>query len=156
MSYRFAQLILLLLTSLLSACANVITPASSRVAESELVLPQFPNLFGSRPAIPGPDAVQQLTPEQEQKFLAYFHAPQNSAAKPHQRVANYLFENTLGLQYEGQTYTAALTLTFNKGDCLSLAVLTTALARLAAVNIRYQLVDTNPVFGLTSNLVYKG
>src|SRR5688572_3078851 len=123
----------LCILGLLAACANVAVPAASSESDRISTLPQFPHKFGSRPAIEAPDAVQLLTAEQQQDFLAYFNAPQNQSVKPYTRLANYLFEHTLSLQFEAHTYTAAQTLDLNKGDCLSLAILTTALARLANV-----------------------
>lgn len=140
---------------MLAACAHVAPQVVTVVAVEESALPEFPNVFGDRPMIPTADQVSRLTPAQEQEFLAYFNAPENQAVKPYQRVSRYLFENTLSLQYEETTYTAAETLNFNKGNCMSLAILTTALVRLAGVDIDYQLVDSAPVFGLTGNVVSK-
>ena len=125
------------------------------IVEAELVLPEFPNLFGSRPIIAEPDAVQRLTPEQQSDFLTYFNLPANQQIPPPVRIANYLFDKTSTLQYESQTYTAAQTLVMNKGNCLSLAILTTALAKLANLDVDYQLVDSSPVFALSGNVVNK-
>ena len=155
MSGKCQRLVLFAFASLLIACANVTPPARVPLFESKPVLPEFPNHFGARPFIPDVDAVLQLTQEQEQNFLAYFNLPANQVIKPHMRVSNYLFDNTINMQYEDSTYTAARTLELNKGNCMSLAILTTALARLADVDINYQLVDSSPVFGLEGNLVSK-
>jgi Tfp pilus assembly protein PilF len=155
MNCKFHQLAILALLCLLNACAHVDAPGSMRIVDTELVLPEFPNPFGSRPAIAGPDSIQRLTPAQEQQFLVYFNRPENQSIKPHIRIFNYLFENTLTLQYDDNTYTAAQTLELNKGDCLSLAILTTALARVVGLDVHYQLVDSSPVFGLAGNLVNK-
>ncbi len=155
MNCKFPQLLILAFLCLLNACANTVAPASLSIAGEELALPEFPNLFGSRPGIAQPDAVQRLAPEQEEDFLTYFNLPENQSVRPHMRLAGYLFESTRTLQYENRTYTAAETLEFNGGNCLSLAILTTALARLVDLDINYQLVDSSPVFGLAGNLVSK-
>jgi Tfp pilus assembly protein PilF len=156
MNCNFRWFAILPLLCLLNACAsNVGAPASISIEEAPLVLPEFPNLFGSRPVIAEPDSVQRLTPEQEQDFLTWFNLPENQAVRPHMRLSSYLFESTRTLEYENRTYTAAQTLELNSGNCMSLAVLTTALARLAGLKVNYQLVDSSPVFGLTGSLVSK-
>ncbi len=43
-----------------------------------------------------------------------------------------------------------------RGNCMSLAVLTTALAKLVDVPVQYQLVDTDPVYDLARNLAVRG
>ncbi len=48
--------------------------------------------------------------------------------------------------YYSDTNTANESLTQNQGNCLSLAIVTTALAMLANVDIGYQLVETEPVY----------
>ena len=151
---RFRQLTILGGILLLGACTAVSTPALTEAVENEPA-PQFLDLFGERPDIPQLDTVLTLTPQQQQAFLEYFNLPKNQTVPPYMRVANYLFENTLNLQYDGITLTAAQTLELNKGNCMSLALLTTALVKLANVDISYQLVDSSPVFGLTDNLVKK-
>ena len=58
--------------------------------------------------------------------------------------------------YQGETFTAQEALQNGSGNCLSLAILTTALAKLAGVETDYQLVDSAPVFESHGNIVYKG
>ncbi len=147
--------VVLVLMWMLSACTSVATPGATDESASEPAAPEFLDLFGSRPAIPTPEQILHLTSEQEQKFLEYFNRPQNQTVLPYLRVANYLFENTTNLQYDGVTLTAAQSLELNKGNCLSLALLTTALAKLVNVGISYQLVDSSPVFGMSEDLVKK-
>jgi Tfp pilus assembly protein PilF len=153
---RFPVLALILpaFICLLNACASV-APTSMNVVEAKLVLPEFPNLFGSRPPIAAPEIVQSLTPAQQQDFLTYYNLPENQQVQPPMRIANYLFKKTRTLQYENRTYSAAQTLALNKGNCLSLAILTTALAKLVNLDVDYQLVDSSPVFALTGNVVSK-
>jgi len=55
--------------------------------------------------------------------------------------------------YYSDTYTATDSLLENKGNCLSPAILTKALADLVDVEVGYQLVETAPVFKKEGNII---
>ncbi|WP_308366779.1 MULTISPECIES: tetratricopeptide repeat protein [unclassified Microbulbifer] len=136
----------------LQACASTSSTDVSEV--SEFV---FSNEgFGERPVIPGPDAIHRLDEEQRRHFLGYLHSPGNAATPVHRRVYYYLESLTTGFDYHGETFTASEALAANSGNCLSLAILTTALAELAGIEIGYELVDAPPVFELNGSIVAKG
>lgn len=153
-----SPLVLLSLAGLLQACAG----SSLEVAPTDPdPLPQLnltgpDNFFGARPRIPSPDQLHSLTPEQQREFIDYFSDDDRAHIPGHRRVADYLQEVTRDFRYDGVTLDAATTLREGRGDCLSLAILTTALARLAGIEIGYQLMDDEPVFEFNGNVISKG
>ena len=112
--------------------------------------------FGPRPDLPTVDEIHQLSPEQAKDFLDYMQSPVNANRKPHDRLFNYLEDFTRQFEYEGVTYSAGDTLTHRLGNCMSLAILTTALAQLSGLEIDYQLMDDVPVFEFNGKYVTKG
>lgn len=112
--------------------------------------------FGPRPAIPTPADLHRLTPEQQRHFLAYMNRPSLSTMAPNLRLYQYLDDVTSDYAYEGVTYNASDTLHLNSGNCMSLAVLTTALADLAGIEVGYELMDDIPVYEFNDTLVKKG
>lgn len=142
---------LLLLLLLLQACAQVATAPAVEP-------PWFgdSSRFGPRPALTTPDELHRLELEQQQAFLNHFHHPSRAHVPAHVRLAQYV-ENQVGsYQYSPDTLTAAEVLQRNSGNCLSLAIVTTALAELAGVDIRYQLMDDQPVYEYQGNVVIRG
>ncbi len=113
-------------------------------------------LFDPRPGLPSDQDIHRLTPAQVTNFFDYFNDIEHQPIPPHKRVYAYLEEITAEFSYHNKTYTAAQTLELSQGNCLSLAILTTALARLANVDIGYQLADAQPVFEHNESIVLKG
>jgi len=114
------------------------------------------DLFGEQPEIISVEEIFNLSDEQQKAFLRYFKSPIRQYTLPHERVSSYLQNITMDFGYQGETFTAHEALQSTSGNCLSLAILTTALAKLAAVELEYQLVDSVPVFESHDNIVYKG
>ncbi|MFT5693664.1 MAG: Flp pilus assembly protein TadD [Oceanicoccus sp.] len=112
--------------------------------------------FSSRPDIAGVEEIHQLSFSQQQHFLSYFHDYRRRKVPSHERVANYLENFVDEFRYRNETYSAAQTLALSQGNCLSLAILTTALANLANIEVGYQLADSIPVFSFSDNVVFKG
>jgi Tfp pilus assembly protein PilF len=112
--------------------------------------------FGEAPEIIGIEDVFRLSREQEADFLKYFHSPLRRNTPAHERVYTYLQDITMDFGYQGETLTAKEALQSSSGNCLSLAILTTALAKLANVDAAYQLVDSAPIYESHGDIVYKG
>ena len=112
--------------------------------------------FSSPPFIPTLTEVHQLTESQKEHFLSYFNSPSRLHIPAHERLYDYLDRITGNFHYQERTLNAAETLAQKRGDCMSLAVLTTALAELADIPIQYQLVDADPVYELAPNLAVRG
>ena len=114
------------------------------------------DIFSERPRISTPREIHRLTPKQQAEFLAYFNSEARGSTPAHQRVSNYLEEITVGFNYHRDTNSAATALERSEGNCLSLAILTTAIAKLANVEAGYQLVDSDPVFEFNEQVILKG
>lgn len=148
---RPLTLLTLLCCVLLQGCAQV-RPLS------DVALPALGDVsrFGPRPDVMTVDALHTLRPAQEAAFLEYFRHPSRAYVAPHQRLYQYL-ENKVGTyRFTSDTLTASEVLTSKGGNCLSLAILTTALAQLAGIEIRYQLMDDRPVYEYQGSVVIRG
>ena len=155
MSFSFARLFLIHCVVYLMAC-SVIQQAPVPLA-TPIFSVRYDTPFTRRPDIKGVDGIHRLSFAQQQHFLSYFYDNRRRNIAPHERVANYL-ENFVDkkFKYHNETYTAEQTLALSQGNCLSLAILTTALANLANVEVGYQLADSIPVFSFSDDVVFKG
>ncbi len=97
-----------------------------------------------------------LSENQEQAFFEYSNDPKRRNLAAHKLVKQYLESVTQDFDFHNDTRTASEALQTSEGNCLSLAILTTALADLAGVEVGYQLADSTPVFELTGSVVSKG
>lgn len=148
----------LVLLALLCACSSLSEQDSAAEVAPAIhdAIEASAGHFGVRPDIPSPEMIHQLTAEQAEHFLAFFHDPDLAYLSPNRRIVAYMDHRVAGFSYHGSTYTASQAFTHNAGNCLSLAILTTALAKLAGVPIDYQLMDDEPVFQFHNTLVEKG
>jgi Tfp pilus assembly protein PilF len=135
--------------ALLASCTSIDQPVTT--ADSK---PEFPNIFSEKPEMAALGDIHQLSPEQEDDFLGYFNDPANQLIAEHQRLANYLANNNFLYEYE--TYTASEALAYNRGNCMSLAVVTTALANLIDIQIDYELIDSSPIYRLSGSVANRG
>ena len=88
----------------------------------------------------------ELSASQIEDFKAYFFAEHRKDQKPHLRFYDYLETKLSFFSYRGATLPAGQALAQQSGNCLSLAILTTALAKLANLEVTYQKVDSRPIF----------
>lgn len=152
-------LFVLLMASLLAGCAGLEhSPRDNTTAvQNEKPALSFEsNLFGEPPDIIDVDDIYHLSAEQQEAFLTYFNHPARQGIPEHRRVYEYLESITMNFGYKGDTYAAAEALNNSSGNCLSLAILTTALAKLAGVETGYQLVDSAPVFESQGSVIFRG
>jgi len=147
---------LILCVCLLSAC----TQQAVVVVEAEPPQPKisYPKLdvLGASPKMLEPEQLFVLTAQQETDFLAYFNDPVFEEVLPNSRVAAYLQHSTFDFSYMPATLVASESLDLGEGNCMSLAILTTALAQAAGVKINYQLIDSSPVFEQKDDVIVKG
>lgn len=138
---------------LLTACSSMDPLRDTSDADS---IPNLPSQFGDRPDIISLGDIHRLSPAQEMEFFDYYDDPANLDVEPHLRLADFLFNNANNFLYENRTYSASEALSLGRGNCMSLAVVTTALASLANLDIQYQLIDSSPVFELKDTVANKG
>jgi len=145
--------------SLFAACANspVETPLVDKTIIEDVV-EQFPMLnskkFGQELEFLNPSKITSLSKEQEEAFFAFYNSEQNKEKPGHQRLYEYLqaFGNTF--TYKNFTKQASQTFATQSGNCMSLAVLTTALAKAANIDIKYQLVNRIPVYQEYGSVIF--
>ena len=159
MKKNFLTGLTLILLSLLAACtsAPVAIPLVD-VTIIEDVKDNFPSLnstqFGEELQFENEDEILALNAEQKKHFMAYFNSHSNSKKPSHQRVYEYLQDFGSDFEYGNLTSNAKTTLANSTGNCMSLAVLTAALARSADIEIKYQLVNRVPVFQEYGSVVF--
>ncbi|WP_237132747.1 tetratricopeptide repeat protein [Pseudohongiella sp. O18] len=143
--------------SLLVALLLVLQACAARpYGDIDTLLADLADLHGSRPDIVTPDDVHYLTDQQKSEFLDYFNRLELSAYPAHQRLYFYMKDKESGFNYQTETLPAAETLETNSGNCLSLAIRTTALAQLVGLDVGWQLMSEAPVYDLTGPYVEKG
>lgn len=152
---RIGALCAMTLLGLVQGCATDGAPSTRVIEASTLVFPDG-DRYGQRPPIPQPADFLALTVDQQSAFLRYFNDPYYAHIPAHQRVFSYLEGFTSGFNYQGDTLSASEAFAINGGNCLSLALMTTALADLAGVRIGYQLLDDVPVYEVQGTVVEKG
>lgn len=158
-----AWLGILLAGGLLQACATSGGPASGPAATTPPPVPaslqahaETGGPFGPRPAIPAASDLFALTDLQIEAFHAFMDAPEARQAGRHRRLYQYIDEFSRQFNYQDDTLVASTALATRSGNCLSLAILTTALAQAADIQIGYQLVSDAPVYEMDGQVVLKG
>lgn len=112
--------------------------------------------FGERPQVVGVADIFALSDEQQRRYIEYFDDPSRRDVPAHRRVYEYLELVTSDFDFHSDTNTAAEALASSEGNCLSLAIVTTALADLVGVDVGYHLVNSSPVFELNGSVARKG
>jgi Tfp pilus assembly protein PilF len=131
------------------------SPDAAQVTEAPFSF-NTPGLFTGTEAIATPTDLHTLTPAQLADFRAWMEDPDAHRVPRHQRLFDYLQKITHEFTYYGATTSASNALLQRNGNCMSLAVLTTALAEAAGIEIGYQLMEDTPVFEYEGSLVVKG
>ena len=144
----------------LVACAKqnalMATSKSVQTLDSSTFLFENSTRFGARPNISEPTSLFLLSDQQREDFSLWLAHPARAQSPAHRNVYDYLEQSTYRFNYLGRTHIASQALGQEEGNCLSLAILTTALARLAKVEVRYQLVDSSPIFEQGEIAIAKG
>ncbi|MCH8862823.1 MAG: tetratricopeptide repeat protein [Proteobacteria bacterium] len=146
--------------ALLVACTTSEPPPPAAsvagIAETRQLLQDIPAFAGARPALVSSDEIYRLSAARRDAFLDYYHDPMNRNVPGHKRIGQYLLSSKSAFNYIPETRTADEVYELEGGNCLSLANITTALARLAGVEVGYQLRDDIPVYELQENIILRG
>lgn len=139
--------------ALLCSCAQ-----HSGQNANALSLPQtsehwFMPASGEQVQLPTTNDFYQLTTAQQQHVLEFFHAPAQQTLPPHQRLYSYLEQHLINFNYEGKNTLASATMTNMSGNCVSLALLVTALAQLVDVEVGYRASYAEPMLDFSANVV---
>ncbi len=127
-----------------AACQST---SDKRLVQAEpTTLPEWQSAEFAALPIETPEMLFNLTAEQKAAFLAYYNDPNNADTSSNFRLYQYLDQLVKNFSYVGDTFTAEEALNKQSGNCLSLAILTTALARLVNLDVYYQTVHTEPLY----------
>ena len=94
-----------------------------------------------------------LTIPQQNTIISAVKKKQQQGFKLHQALYEVLQNELTNFTYYGETYNAETAMRLNKGNCMSLAVLTTAYAKLLGLEFSYREVSTLPVFEKKNNFI---
>ncbi len=100
------------------------------------------------------DELLELTPPQQQQFLAFYHDRDQARMQPHYRINQYLKQRLSGIEFGTRTLPVAETVGRELGNCMSLALVTTAYARLVGVDIGWQLSPARPYYSSQGTVIY--
>lgn len=102
--------------------------------------------LADKPPMHTPDELFTLPESAKRQFLDFYNAASERDTLGHKRIYNYLSNRINNFNYYSATHTAAQAEQTNSGNCLSLAILTTAYAKLANINISYVEMTSAPVY----------
>lgn len=142
------------LAYLVAGCAS----QSTRLVERQAIAQRAPALnvalFEPSPPVPEFADMIALTQEQKAEFLRFFNSGVNSRYEAHQRVFEYLTRRLGDTRFLYRTLPASTTVASRSGNCMSLALVTTAYARLAGIDVGWQLADADPMYSSEGSVVY--
>ena len=96
----------------------------------------------------------RLTVEQQRTFLNLYQKKLAKNPLPHKAVSQVLINNLINFTYDSNTFTASNAMSKNSGNCMSLAILTTAFAQQVDVDVNYRVVHALPVFEKRGNIIF--
>jgi tetratricopeptide (TPR) repeat protein len=99
------------------------------------------------------ETIFKLSPNQQTAFLTDYHTRVQEGTEPHKALSNFLTTEMGSFTYYGETYIAEQAMRLDAGNCMSLAILTTALSKLVKLDISYREVSTLPVFEKQNNTI---
>lgn len=99
------------------------------------------------------DDIFDLSAEQIEHFTHYFNDPINAGVSEHKRFIHYLEDFLAGFSYLGETLNAREAFETSSGNCLTLAILATALLNHTSLEFDYQRVDSRPIYSKHYNLL---
>ncbi|EGM79588.1 hypothetical protein Rhein_0046 [Rheinheimera sp. A13L] len=146
----FTRIVLLLVAITSQSCvlhnAEQQFPASLEPPVTSMVLFQQPA------DLPELDQLFYLNDKQQQDFLNYFHSSAQATNPAEQRLYNYLQNKLMYFSYEGANYPAQVALDQFRGNCMTLALLTSALAKLVNIEVGYKVIYQEPLIDYKDNI----
>lgn len=160
------RLMALFLSMSLAGCAQQVTQTTAnqanpvmkpaQLAKAPLLakVPQVPpQIFAPVQAVPDIAELSQLTVAQQQDFLSYFHDPLYAGQKPEYRLYSYMQNVLAAFQFSSSTTSASEVMRSGSANCVSLALLTKALADLAGIDLRFRATYREPVIDIRGDLL---
>ncbi|MBV1910080.1 MAG: hypothetical protein KUG78_12320 [Kangiellaceae bacterium] len=97
--------------------------------------------------------VYTLSKEQRQRFLKIFNSEDYRKHSPYKRIQYYLLEEFKDFQFNPATLTATHAVSAKQGNCLSMAIVTKALADIANLDVSFELVATPPRYQKSGDFI---
>jgi len=143
--------LILLSMLVLSACAIVPAP---NITEKPPAPPIIKNLYivPSQPTVALSD-IYTIDDIQKKQFLSLYNSSSYLNLLPNKRISRYLQENLGEFSFFADTLTANESLTRKQGNCLSMAIVTKALAELVNVEAQFELVATPPLYQKAGDVI---
>lgn len=110
------------------------------------------SLFRQPASLPQLEQLFYLNDEQQQDFLDYFHSQEQATYTAEYRLYNYLQNKLMYFTYEGANHSAQLALQQRRGNCMTLALVTSALAKLANIEVGYKVIYQEPLIDYKNNI----
>ncbi|GEA13532.1 hypothetical protein KUL49_39070 [Alteromonas sp. KUL49] len=104
------------------------------------------DIFGKKPTIPTTESILALNEQHSSIFLSYYNDPATASIKPNLRIYRFLENQLDQFDYLGETLSAQSSLERGGGNCITLAILTTAYANLVGLELSYQESQSVPIF----------
>lgn len=137
-----------------SACSTTSIDGSKSDIKQHINIPINYNLFEQTKIAPlNEQELFYLTQDQQKKVKIDFEKKVATGYEPHQALYQILNENMANFTYYGETYNATTVMRLNKGNCMSLAILTTAYAKLLGLYFSYRNVYTLPIFSKKEDVI---
>ncbi|NVJ61199.1 MAG: tetratricopeptide repeat protein [Gammaproteobacteria bacterium] len=112
--------------------------------------------FQNKPSLFTLDEIFSLSDQQKNQFIKFASQSEREDLSKHRVIADYLNQFTEQFNYFGKTNIASVAFNEKQGNCLSLAILTSALAKLNSVEVKFQKVYSAPVYQKTNETVIRG
>lgn len=139
---------------LLTLTGCTATPVKNKVV-AEVKIPQlnYNKALFEPVEIPDQHGIYALTEAQKKEFLDYYYDPANQGLRGIKRLYQYMDRSLDQFSYHGATLQANDALNQMSGNCLTLAIVTTALAKLVDLDISYEKVNSAPIYHRHRNLM---
>tara|TARA_R110000868_G_scaffold115825_1_gene309059 strand:- start:356 stop:1528 length:1173 start_codon:yes stop_codon:yes gene_type:complete len=127
--------------------------AKQEVVVQQIELPNLNTTMFTPLQVPSMQEVFQLNQQQKNDFISYYSAANNQDIPGNVRLFQYLEDYLNDFGFRGVTLKASEALELKTGNCLTLAIVTKALADLVGLEIAFQRVNSAPVFARHSHLL---
>jgi len=152
-SYLQSTLLWLFLSLILAGCSNNKHISTGNEQALFRLITEKEAVFGFRPKIISKDEIYSLSTTQLNQFNLFYNEKSRSGVNPNRRIFQYLKEYEKQFRYSDLTLPAKDSLLQSEGNCLSLAILTAALAKSADIFIDHQLVETQPMYEQKNRMI---
>ncbi|MGR3969881.1 tetratricopeptide repeat protein [Shewanella sp. 1180_01] len=142
--YRILSFFILL--NLVSGCVSH-SSVDELLASKSLVLPVSHSALFNTQTIPVPsvDSLSSLTSEQRTELNDFIRRKEIEKLSPRKQVVEFISSKMQHFNYEGRNYIASEALRTQSGNCMSLALLTYAVANILNVETTFQVIHSSPL-----------